>query len=256
MNADWIMLATNEVEGESSRPIGLMVPRRELAIRDVWFFSGLKGTGSNTVSVDEVFVPSCREWELPKPRAVTDPLPALRSDPCDAEDCPLANVSPLRLFDVLLPAIALGAGDAAISLFLEKMKSRVVAFGMGRQIEHPEAWARFAEAWRLARLADLQWKHSVSLLAEVVDSGYAATLLVAAELRLSGPSVCRLVRDAVMQVMDGAGSSVHLLSDPLQRIQRDVDVVKSHNYLHWDGASTQVGYALLGLEQPSWMLLA
>jgi hypothetical protein len=76
----------------------------------------------------------------------------------------------------------------------------------------------------------------------------------AAALRLASSRISRLARDGVQTMMDGGGSSVHHNSHPLQRIQRDIDVLKSHNYLHWDGASTQAGHALLGLEPPYWLV--
>jgi GTP cyclohydrolase II len=250
MNCDWIFLVSSVGEGEQAKPIGLAVPTRDLTIHDVWHFSGMKATGSNTVSAEEVFVPDEYIWRIPEP----DPGPPRTRD-LDREDFPLSNVSPLRIFDIVLPAVAVGAAEAALEFYQDNTHQRIVAFGVGPQIEHREAWSRYAEAWSWVDLAELLWRRSLVLMEEVVASGQRTPPLeVGARLRLASSRICRLARDGVQTMMDGGGSSVHHTGHPLQRIQRDIDVLKSHNYLHWDGASTQAGHALLGLEPPFWLV--
>jgi GTP cyclohydrolase II len=263
MNCDWIFLVSSVGEGEQAKPIGLAVPIRDLVIQDVWHFSGMKATGSNTVSAEDVFVPHHLMWRITDASSdsETDVLsgnndPPRTPDP-DREDFPLANVSALRIFDIVLPAVAVGAAQAALEFYKDNTHQRIVAFGVGPQIEHREAWSRYAEAWSWVDLAELLWRRSLALMEAVVASGQrTAPLEVAAPLRLGSSRICRLARDGVQTMMDGGGSSVHHTSHPLQRIQRDIDVLKSHNYLHWDGASTQAGQALLGLDPPSWLLTA
>ncbi len=38
----------------------LMVPRTDYTIKDTWFVSGLRGTGSKDIVVEEIFVPEHR----------------------------------------------------------------------------------------------------------------------------------------------------------------------------------------------------
>jgi len=53
--------------GEMSN-LGLsLMPMSELRIEDTWFMAGMKGTGSNTIVADNVFVPEHRF--LPYPQA-------------------------------------------------------------------------------------------------------------------------------------------------------------------------------------------
>jgi GTP cyclohydrolase II len=252
MNSDWVYVVTWEPQAEGDpRIIGLVLKVDEVDVEDMWHFSGLKATGSNTLSCEDLFVPARREWLPPITPPVEGAPPRTQEE---IADCPLDKVSQLRLSDIMLPSVSLGAAEAALALFKQKMHKRIIAFGGGPQIDHREAWSRFAEAFAYVRLARLMWDSNVDLLTEVIQSGGPAPLETAAILRLGGPRISRLARDAVLTIMDGAGSSVHHLSDPLQRIQRDIDVVKSHNYQHWDGASTQAGHALLGLDEPSWLL--
>jgi alkylation response protein AidB-like acyl-CoA dehydrogenase len=249
MNCDWIFLVSSVGEGEQAKPIGLAVPTRDLTIHDVWHFSGMKATGSNTVAADNVFVPDQLVWRIP------DGVKEMATSDWDREDFPLGPVSPLRIFDIVLPAVAVGAAQAALEFYKHNTHERIVAFGVGPQIEHREAWSRYAEAWSWVDLGELLWRRSLALMEDVQATGQRTPpLAAAASLRLASSRICRLARDGVQTMMDGGGSSVHHTSHPLQRIQRDIDVLKSHNYLHWDGASTQAGHALLGLEPPFWLV--
>jgi alkylation response protein AidB-like acyl-CoA dehydrogenase len=247
MNCDWVFIMTNLEQAGETKPIGLAVPIADMTVHDVWQWSGMRGTGSNTVSADEVFVPDAFVWRVPD--APAEPEATTR------EDFPLGGVSPLRIFDVVLPAVAVGIAEAAIEQYKTNTHQRIVAFGVGPQIEHREAWERYAEAWSWVNLASLLWQKSVEQMEELATKGEKAPVETAAQLRLASSRICRLARDAVQTMMDGAGSSVHHTSHPLQRAQRDLDVLKSHNYLHWDGAATQSGQAMLGLE-PYWLITA
>jgi GTP cyclohydrolase II len=205
----------------------------------------MAATGSNDLVANDVFVPARRRWDPPQPRG-TDPWPwhGLRADP--PQDAPLLGFSPLKTFGILQPAVAVGAAEAALNLFRVRVGTRVVAFGQGPQRGHREAWARYARAASTVRLARLLLDDQVRIVEQVTETGAAPTVDDAALLRVGSAHAAELARDAVAIIMDGAGSSVHHLDQPLQRIQRDIDTLKSHSYLHWDGAATTAGSALLG----------
>jgi hypothetical protein len=50
---------TNE-DGELIDQGLILVPMSDVTIEDTWFVTGMKGTGSNTVVADEIFVPAPR----------------------------------------------------------------------------------------------------------------------------------------------------------------------------------------------------
>ena len=43
----------------------VVMPMSELTIEDTWFVAGMKGTGSNTIVADRVFVPDHRYASVP-----------------------------------------------------------------------------------------------------------------------------------------------------------------------------------------------
>jgi len=71
LHADWALLGA--FIPESPAPVLLLVPRTDFRVEDTWHVSGLKGTGSNDVVIDDpVFVPGYRVvlWSGVNPEAV------------------------------------------------------------------------------------------------------------------------------------------------------------------------------------------
>jgi indole-3-acetate monooxygenase len=61
-DADWIMVLVQPAGDEGLR--GAFLPRRDVAVLDTWDSMGMRGTDSNTASVEDAFVPAARTWRL------------------------------------------------------------------------------------------------------------------------------------------------------------------------------------------------
>ena len=80
-------------------------------------------------------------------------------------------------------------------------------------------------------------------------------LIEDAPARLAAAHTVRLAREAIAVVCDGAGASVYFETFPLQRLQRDVEVLKGHVVFDWDRTTELVGRLELGFEpRPTDML--
>src|ERR1700722_13537256 len=62
LHAQWVLVGIPLTGTDNSAPDQgmVLIPLTELTIEDTWFAAGMKGTGSNTVVADEVFVPAHR----------------------------------------------------------------------------------------------------------------------------------------------------------------------------------------------------
>ena len=58
--AGWLMLGADGPDGRT----WMLVPRPDFEIVDTWFVSGLRGTGSNDILVNDAFVPSHRAMNM------------------------------------------------------------------------------------------------------------------------------------------------------------------------------------------------
>lgn len=244
LNSEYALTVTWEDRGDGSEPglLGLVVDVDDMTVHDVWHVSGMKATGSNMYSAEDVFVPADRQWTV----FGQEPVRPLQTE----EYRPLEGFSILRTFEVLLPAVAIGCAEAALSDFKKRVLTRIVGFGLGPQREHREAWARYGDAVTRVRTARLLWDENHRIVTELSDSQQKASVEQAAMLRMAASRSCALAREAIQTMVDGGGSSIYQLDSSFQRNQRDVDTLKSHNYLHWDGAAVTSGAALLGLADP------
>jgi 3-hydroxy-9,10-secoandrosta-1,3,5(10)-triene-9,17-dione monooxygenase len=62
LHAQWVLLgvAISDDEGEPVDQGIILAPVSDVAIEDTWFVTGMRGTGSNTVVADAIFVPAHR----------------------------------------------------------------------------------------------------------------------------------------------------------------------------------------------------
>ena len=238
MHSDWVLLAAQH--GDTR--LQCLVPVADVELLDVWHTAGLRGTGSNDLRADRLFVPGNRtlDWQ----RLVAADNPGSRIHPDAIIHTPMAT-----LLNLVAPAAALGAAEHAVELFGDGLLVRKVRNTVeDRQADSPLAQARYSQAYGLVVTARLHWDEAIR---EVSAGGRrkpsGLTEEERARHRLSLALSGEASAEAVRLVMAGSGGSAHRLSHPLQRIQRDVNVLINHPTLAIDPILEQAGRGLLGL---------
>lgn len=234
-HAEWVLVHAVQTEPELTTRF-LVVPRSEVVVEDVWFTSGMRATGSNTVRVEDRFVPSRRA--IPAADLLFGAEPLVGDG--------LARHPVPSVLALVAAAPALGAAEAAVDLFRDRLHERVLAYSLGdRQGEQPAAQVRLATAMSDLAAARVRWDHSIAALVEsCVDGEPTEELRVAT--RLAAAASVRASRSVIGTVCEGAGASVYQLSSPLQRLQRDVEVLKGHVIFDWDRTAELAGRFALG----------
>ena len=237
MHSEWALLA---VQHHGVR-MQALVPVAELELLDAWHTAGLRGTGSNDLTAEQLFVPEHRVQDWALLGASDNPGSRIHPDP-------ILHTPMAVLLNLVAPSAALGAAEHAVELFREGMMVRKVKNTVEtRQADSPLAQARFAQAYGQLVTARLHWDEAVRMaaapdarLSDPDDGGRAAYRL---SLALSGEASA----EAVRLVAAGSGGSAQRLAHPLQRIQRDMNVLLSHPTLAIDPILEQAGRGLLGL---------
>jgi GTP cyclohydrolase II len=238
MHSEWALLAVQHGDVR----LQCLVPMSDVELLDVWHTAGLRGTGSNDVRADELFVPDHRALDWALLGAADNPGSRIHPDP-------IIHTPMATLLNLVAPAAALGAAEHAVEMFRERVLVRKVKNTLeDRQADSPLAQARFSHAYGLVATARLQWEEAIRVVTAsyqrrpmtMTDHERAAYRL---SLGLSGEASA----EAVRVIMAGSGGSAHRLSNPLQRIQRDVDVLLNHPTLTQDPILEQAGRGLLGL---------
>ncbi|QNE14836.1 GTP cyclohydrolase II RibA [Pseudarthrobacter sp. NBSH8] len=238
MHSEWALLAVQHADVR----LQCLVPVSDLELLDVWHTAGLRGTGSNDLAAENLFVPAHRALEWNLLAAADNPGSRIHPDP---------NIHiPMATFlNMVAPASALGAAEHALGVFQDLMMVRKVKqTTQARQADSPLAQARFSQAYGQVATARLHWQEAVRVVADsygrrpvsFTDDERARYRL---SLGLSGAASA----EAVRLILTGSGGSVHRLTHPLQRIQRDVNVLLNHASLTMDPILEQAGRGLLDL---------
>lgn len=242
MHGDWLIVHAIEPVDGSVQTRFCVVPIDQARIDDVWFTSGMRATGSNTVVIEDRFVPEHRTLlgELLMRGAAS-------AGPAPLEDA-FGAYPVVPVLALVAAAPALGAAERAVDLFRERMKQRVLAYSLGeRQAAQPAAQVRLADALAVVRSAAATWDAGLLALRHACMRSTTLAPLDAAAVRLAAANTVRLSREAIAIVCAGSGASVYFEDHPLQRLQRDVEVLKGHVVFDWDRTAELVGRLELGL---------
>ncbi|SDW57313.1 Acyl-CoA dehydrogenase [Arthrobacter sp. cf158] len=238
MHSEWALLA---VQCDGVR-LQALVPVGALELLDAWHTAGLRGTGSNDLRADGLFVPEHRvvDWQLLS--AASNPGSLIHPDP-------LLRTPMAALLNMVAPSTALGSAEYAIELFRDQlMVLKVKNTTESRQADSVLAQARFSQAFGVVTTARLHWQEAVQILVSAQDRpGGEPTDHERASYRLSLALSGQASEEAVRLIASASGGSAHRLSHPLQRIQRDVNVLLNHPTLSIDPIIEQSGRGLLGL---------
>lgn len=238
MHSEWALLAVQHGDVR----LQCLVPVSDLELLDVWHTAGLRGTGSNDLRADNLFVPAHRALEWSLLAAADNPGSHIHPDP---------NIHiPMATFlNMVAPAAAVGAAEHALEVFQNLMMVRKVKqTTQTRQADSPLAQARFSQAYGHVATARLHWQEAVRVVAASYDRRPVAfTDEERAQYRLSLGLSGAASAEAVRLILTGSGGSVHRLTHPLQRIQRDVNVLLNHASLTMDPILEQAGRGLLDL---------
>ncbi|NUT70869.1 GTP cyclohydrolase II RibA [Pseudarthrobacter sp. C4D7] len=237
MHSQWALLAVN-LDGTRMQAL---VPVAELDLLDAWHTDGLRGTGSNDLRADGLFVPGHRvaEWALLS--SPENPGSLVHHDP-------LIHAPMATLLNLVAPAAALGSAEYAVELFREQLLVPKTKNGINvRQADSALAQARFARVSGALAAAQQHWEAALSLLPPEGHADAGMSESPRASFRLSLALSADASQEAVRLAVGGSGGSMHRLAHPLQRIQRDVGVILNHPTLGIDPILEQAGRGLLGL---------
>jgi alkylation response protein AidB-like acyl-CoA dehydrogenase len=223
-------------------PVMIAVPISQLQIIDDWHTTGLRGSGSITTIAQDLFVPAERVLQM------GPVLQGLHQSKLNANALIYqAPFMPTACATVSAPA--LGLALAAKDAFLERLPGRKITYtSYDNQAEAPITHLEVAEA--ITRIDEVGFH--CHRAADMIDSkgraGEAWTLEERARIRLDLGAACQRAKEAV-DILDGAsgGSSVYY-DVPIQRIQRDVQVLNLHAILHPNTNLELYGRIVCGLE--------
>jgi 3-hydroxy-9,10-secoandrosta-1,3,5(10)-triene-9,17-dione monooxygenase len=234
-HSTWVMVGAMTQGDAQSEWTFFMIPPGEFTVRDTWQTAAMRGTGSNTIVTDNVFVPDCRVLSLKALRQGKGPGGAVNPNPLYS--VPFFFYAPLTF-----AAPMLGAVQGAYAHFRDGTKTRravdgsLVAEKTSIQVRTARTAADIDAAGMLLRRAARA--HEVP--ADEIESALARSIRDFA--RVSEISVAAI--DELLAMSGTAGFST---ANPLQRVWRDVHFAASHISVNTELNYSHFGRIELGL---------
>ena len=242
LHASWAYLGTMQL-GPAGAPVDVghvIIPMSELSIEDTWFVAGMKGTGSNTVVADKVFVPEHRYMSVP-------PVIAQGVKPTEHTDEALYRSAFIPFAVMILLGPLLGLGRAALKVAIEKAPRRAVSYThIARQRDSTAVQTKLAEAAMTLDDAALHTERAVDDIDNWAARGERMDYLTRARIRADAGWGSKRVREALALILDAHGASGFADSSPMQRIWRDANTAGRHAMINPLVIEEVYGKALLG----------
>ena len=218
-----------------------LVPRSDVAIRDTWFTSGLRGTGSKDIVIYNAFVPEHRALSVTDLQEAHTPGRALH-------DTANYRIPLLSAVSYPLAAPMVGMAQGAVETFQAAMQHRTSALRGGQMAQLTGVQVRLAEATMEVETARLIMHHDIHNILDRARCHATPTLEERLRARRNVAYVATLCVRAMNRLFDGSGGYALFDASPLQRFHRDMHAASHHVSFSWDTASEQYGRVLLGLE--------
>lgn len=231
--SDWALVCAMAAGGGKPEPWFFAVPRPTYRIVDTWHTMGMRGTGSNTLVLDEVFVPARRA-------CTRESIAAGEGVAAEA----ICHTVPMKAVNGLaFAAPVLGAARGASAVWTSWVAEKL-APGDGHnatsaldRVSYEHALARATGEIDAAQLL-------LERVARVADAGAVTPLAVA-----RGSRDCALATELLVAATDRlfrtAGTRAQAESNPLQRFWRDANAAASHIGLQFGSAARAYAGRLL-----------
>jgi alkylation response protein AidB-like acyl-CoA dehydrogenase len=216
--------------------VGLaIIPRSDYTIEDTWYISGMRGSASNTIVAEDVFVPDHRTMLVPP--AIEGEYPSV-----SAKDEPVYRSGFIPVLAVVLVGPSLGAAEAALEYVREKAQHKPVSQTFfDKQSDSTAVQLQVAKAAQLIETARLLTFDVADRIDAWGREGVYPEPLERARIKANVGFIAESLHEAVETLMWAHGSGSYADSNPLQRLWRDVHVGTSHAV-----ASPAIGYETYG----------
>jgi alkylation response protein AidB-like acyl-CoA dehydrogenase len=190
----------------------LLFPKSSATVHDVWHVVGLKGTGSDSYTVSDVFVPAAYSFT----RESADDR---------REKGPLYRFTSYQLFGASFAGVALGIARSALDAFVEIAASKVPMLASKPLRDSATVQSQVAQA-------EAKWQASRALLFQTLEqmwataaAGEAFSMQQRATLRIAGVHAVHQCKKVVETAYHLAGGTAIFENQAFERRLRDIHAV-------------------------------
>jgi alkylation response protein AidB-like acyl-CoA dehydrogenase len=220
--ADWVALFGVVMQGDAPRIVNgapdvrvFFLRTGDVRIVDTWHTSGMRGTGSKSVVVDQVVVPE---------EMAISPFSPSRIDR------PLFRVPAFTLASTGAAPIVVGIAQAALDELIDLAPRK--ASDNGRTLAQlPHVHAQLAVAQTSLHAARLVLRDAATTIDAAATANEPVTEMLRARLRAAMSHAASVSREVLITCQLLASSSAIYTDDPIERLVRDGMVAAQHKIL-------------------------
>jgi 3-hydroxy-9,10-secoandrosta-1,3,5(10)-triene-9,17-dione monooxygenase len=249
-HATWVLLGgiVTDDDGNQVDFRTFLVPLGDYRIEDVWDTVGLRGTGSNDIVVEDVFVPDHHSLSFADTSRCICPGQ-------EVNDAPLYRLPFGSVFSYSITTPIIGMAEGAYNAHVGYMKERVrVSYGKVKAAEDPFSQVRIADAASEIDAAWLQLTNNIGQLMRYASAGEKIPMNLRLQIRRDQVRGTTRSIHAVDRLFENSGGRALATGTPIQRYWRDAHAGRVHAINDPERALSMYGSAELGLKVHEAML--
>jgi alkylation response protein AidB-like acyl-CoA dehydrogenase len=221
------------------RPVDrtFIFPRADAEIIDNWYVMGLKGTGSDSYAVNDLFVPEQRSMSV------------FGRDPADRRvHGPLYLFTVHQMFGATFAGVAIGIARSALDAFVELAKTKIPAPTGGSNVLRDNAVIQSQVGVAQTQLASARvfLMHALDEIWEEAATGGALSLERRIQLRMAESHATQMAKQVMDIAYHSSGATAIFASNPFERRFRDLHTVLQQVQAHYSVFEV-IGKHFLGL---------
>ena len=241
--SEWNMLASvvssdDEADGIEYRIF--LLPKSDYRIKDTWDATGLRGTGSNDVEVDDAFVPQIMTVGVHE--VAGGPTPGSATNPNALYRLPVFS-----LFPYVLSGVALGNAQACLDDYVDLARHRASTYNRAKLGDLQTTQIKIALAASKIDAARLIMRQACIEALNDARRGHIPDIAAKTKMRRDGAYSVNLCTEAVALLFAASGARGLYMATALQRQFRDAHAINAHIAFNFDAAGTNYGRVALGL---------
>ncbi|MEU2002605.1 acyl-CoA dehydrogenase family protein [Rhodococcus sp. NPDC019627] len=239
--AQWASVTITLEDGEQGMAL---VPAEAFTIEPTWFVAGMQGTGSDTIVLEDHFLPEYRV------QRVKDMFASNFRSPFTEER--MASVPFNAVAAGILVAPQIGLGRHALELTRAKLPNKPVAYtAYPHAKESPTHQIGVAKAATKLRLAEMLMTGMCDDIDTAADSHQLPNLEVLARIRNDTGVIAELVKEEIDYLLTANGAGSFADVNVLGRVWRDSETAARHALVTPEIGREAYGRQLLGNDDPT-----
>lgn len=242
-HATWAILGFLRDDAQLGKVYSFAIlPRSDYEIRDTWFAKGMRGTGSKTLVVRDVFVPNHRIESVPALMTLTSAGGNLYPESLTY------HVPFIHVFASCFSSVSLGIAERMIELYTERTRNRVRAYTGAKVAQSIPACMRLAESTHQVAAGRAFLEKTWDDMRDHAQRRVFPDAQKMAFWRTNQAYAVKMFVEAVDRLFEAMGGSAWLDDAEAQRLFRNSHMTAAHAYTDYDICAQILGRALMGLE--------